>query len=71
MLDIFELGLKHGLKLLERLRLQFSYLNEHKFGHIFKDTINPISSCGFESKASDHYILRYKIYTDLRLYIYI
>ena len=55
------------LKQLKRLRLQFSYLNEHKFRHIFKDTINPISSCAFDSKTADHYILRCKIYTDLRL----
>ena len=37
-----------GLKLLTRLRLSFSHLNEHKFQHNFKDTFNPICSCGFE-----------------------
>ena len=26
-----------GVKLLTRLRIQFSHLNEHKFGHNFKD----------------------------------
>ena len=31
-----------GLKLLERLRLNFSHLNEHKFRHNFKDIINPM-----------------------------
>ena len=56
-----------GLKLLTRLRLNFSHLNEHKFRHNFKDTINPICSCVFESETADHYRLRCKLYTDLRL----
>ena len=56
-----------GLKLLTRLRLNFSHLNEHKFLHNFKDTINPMCSCGFEPETTDHYLLRCKLYTDLRL----
>ena len=56
-----------GLKLLTRLRLNFIHLNEHKFRHHFKDTINPMCSCGFEPETSDHYLLRYKLYTNLRL----
>ena len=30
------------LKLLTRLRLNFSHLNEHKFRHGFKDTVDPM-----------------------------
>ena len=30
-----------GAKLLTRLRLDFSHLNEPKFRHGFKDTLNP------------------------------
>ena len=56
-----------GLKLLTRLRLNFSHLNEHKFQHNFKDTINPMCSCGFEPETTDHYLLRCKLYTDPRL----
>ena len=56
-----------GLKLLTRLRLNFSHLNEHKFRLNFKDTINPMCSCGFEPENTDHYLLRSKLYTDLRL----
>lgn len=37
-----------GLKLLALLRLNLSCLNEHKFRHNFKGTINPMCSCGFE-----------------------
>ena len=56
-----------GLKLLTRLRLNFSHLNERKLRHNFKDTINPMCSCGFEPESTDHYLLRCKLYTDLRL----
>ena len=56
-----------GLKLLTRLILNFSHLNEHKLRHNFKDTINPMCSCGFEPESKDHYLLRCKLYTDLRL----
>ena len=41
------------LKLLARLRLNFNHLNEHKFRHNFKDTINPMCSCGFEPETID------------------
>ena len=56
-----------GLKLQTRLRLTFSHLNEHKFQHNFMDTINPIRSCGFATETTNHYLLRCKLYTDLRL----
>ena len=56
-----------GLKLLTRLRLNFSHLNEHKFRHSFKDTINPMCSCSFEPETADHYLLCCKQYTALRL----
>ena len=56
-----------GLKLLTRLRLNFSHLNEHKSRHNFKDTINPMCSCSFEPETTDHYLLRCKLYIDLRL----
>ena len=49
------------------LRLNFSHLNEHKFRHNFKNTINPMCSCAFEPETTDHYLLRFKLYTDLRL----
>ena len=56
-----------GLKLLTRLRLNFSHLNEHKFRHNFKGTINPMRSSGFEPETTDHYLLSCKLYTELRL----
>ena len=47
-----------GVKLLTRLRLQFSHLNEHKFRHGFNDTLNPICACGNEIETTEHFFLR-------------
>ena len=44
-----------GVKLLTRLRLQFSHLNEHKFRHGFNDTLNPICACGNEIETTEHF----------------
>ena len=46
-----------GLKLLTRLRLNFSYLIEHKFKYRFRDTASPRCSCGAVIETTDHYLL--------------
>ena len=35
-----------GVKLLSRLRLKFSNLNEHKFRHNFEDAASPMCNYG-------------------------
>ena len=57
----------NGLKLLTRLRLNFSHLNEYKFRHNFNDTINPMCSCGKEPETTLHYLLRCNFYSIYRL----
>ena len=47
-----------GVKLLSRLRLKFSNLNEHKFRHNFKDALSPMCDCGSENETTDHFFLR-------------
>ena len=47
-----------GVKLLTKLRLQFSHLNEHKFRHNFKDCVSPICDCGAETETTSHFFLR-------------
>ena len=57
----------NGIKLLERLRLHFSHLNEHKFWHNFRATIDPMCSCSLEPETTLHYPLRScNFYSDLR-----
>ena len=46
-----------GVKLLSRLRLKFSRLNEHKFCHNFKDALSPMRDCGSETETTDHFFL--------------
>ena len=46
-----------GVKLLSRLRLKFSHLNEHKFRHNFKDALSPMCDCGSETETTDHVFL--------------
>ena len=44
-----------GLKLLTRLRLGCSHLNEHKLRHNFQDCLNPLCSCSLEIEDTIHY----------------
>ena len=54
--SVFEVHDINGVKLLTRLRLNFSHLNEHKFRQKFYDTINPMCSCGKEPGTTLHYL---------------
>ena len=46
------------MKLLARLRLQFTHLNEHKFRHGFNDTVNPMCPCRTDVETTEHFLLR-------------
>ena len=46
-----------GLKLLTRLRLGFSHLNEHRCRHNFQDCLNPLCTCSLETEDTIHYLL--------------
>ena len=59
-----------GVKLLTRLRLQFSHLNEHKFRHGFEDTINTMCACGSEVETTEHFLLRCHLYSPQRLELF-
>ena len=55
-----------GIKLLTRLRLNFSHLNEHKFRHNFRDTLNPLCKCGGGIETTSHFFLRCHLYAPQR-----
>ena len=55
-----------GFKLLNKVRLGFGHLREHKFRHNFADTVNPLCSCVLESESTDHFFLRCKNYVSFR-----
>ena len=56
--SIFNIYDPQGSKLLNRLRLGFSHLREHKFRHNFADTVNPLYSCAVKTKSTDYFFLR-------------
>ena len=56
-----------GIKLLTRLRLDFSHLREHKFRHNFRDTLNPMCNCSLEPENTSHFLLHCYNYENLRL----
>ena len=56
-----------GLKLLTRLRLGLSHLNEHKFRHNFHDCLNPLCSCSLEIENTSHYLLHCHHFSNRRI----
>ena len=64
--SVFSIRDAKGLKLLTRLRLGLSHLNEHKFNHNFRDTLNPLCSCSLETESVGHYFLRCHYYNRIR-----
>ena len=59
-----------GVKLLTRLRLRFSHLNEHRFRHGFSDTINHMCACRTETETTEHFLLRCQFYSTQRLELF-
>ena len=54
------------LKLLTRLRLRVSHLNENRFNHNFKDCINPHCSCSLEVESTSHFFLHCHNFVNIR-----
>ena len=55
-----------GLKLLTRLSVCFSHLQECKCKHNFNDTLNPRCFCSIETESITHYSLRCHFYNEIR-----
>ena len=62
--SLFAIHRSVGIKLLSRLRLKFSHLNEHKFCHNFKDAPSPMCDCGSETETTDSFFLRCLIFAE-------
>ena len=56
----------NGLKLLTRLRIGLSHLNEHKFNHNFKECVNPSCSWSLQVESVSHFFLHWHYFTDIR-----
>ena len=64
--SIFDIYNPYGIKLLTRLRLGLSHLNEHKFKHGFYDTINFLRICGGDTESINHFFLHCPEYCEAR-----
>ena len=53
------------IKFLNRLRVDFSHLNEHKFRHNFANTLDPFCSCSLETENLAHFFLRCRNYNNI------
>ena len=65
--NIYSIFDTEGLKLLTRLRLGFTHLNEHKFRHNFQDCLNPLCSCSLEIEDTSHYLLHCHHFSNHRI----
>ena len=54
-----------GVKMLTRLRVKFSPLNEHRFRHNF-ECLSPVCICGAAMKDTEHYLLHCPQFCTLR-----
>ena len=59
----------YGIKLLTRLKLNFSHLNEHKFRQNCNDTINLMCNCGAATETTIHYLFRCRLYSVQRAWL--
>ena len=55
-----------GLKLLSRLRIGVSHLNQHKLNHNFPDWLNPLCSCSLEVNSVSHFFLHCHYFLKIR-----
>ena len=58
-----------GVKLLTRLRVNFSSLNEHRFRHNFGCS-SPICICGAALEDTEHYLLHCPQFNSLRHHLF-
>ena len=56
-----------GIKLLNRLRVNLSHLNEYKFRHNFVDILNHLCSCSLETERTVQVFLYCGNYTDIHI----
>ena len=63
---VFNIFDPQGLKLLTRLRLGFSHLNEHRFRHNIENCVNPLCFCVSETENTSHYLLHCHYFTQHR-----
>ena len=66
--SIFRVSNNKGVVLLNRLRVGFSHLREHKFRHNFADTLDPFCNCRTNSiETTKHFLMHCSDHSNARL----
>ena len=69
--SVFRVSDNNGVVLLNRLRLGFSHLREHKFRHNFADTVDPFCNCRSNSlETTQHFLMHCSDYSNDRLVMF-
>ena len=62
----FGINEKFGIKLLTKIRVEFSDLRDDRYNHNF-NCISSICACGLEDESSSHFFIRCPRYQSIRL----
>ena len=69
--SVFNVADSKGVVFLNRLRVGFSHLREHKFRHNFADTFDPICNCRTNSlETTEHFLMYCSDYSNERLVMF-
>ena len=69
--SVFRVNDSRGVVLLNRLRVGFSHLREHKFRHNFADTVDPFCNCRNNSiETTQHFLMHCSDYSNDRLVMF-
>ena len=60
--SLFSIHDPQGVKLLSRLRLNFSHLNKHKFRNNLQECVSAMCGCGLEIESTQHFFFRCHFY---------
>ena len=64
--SVYNICNPNGLKLLTRLRLALSHLNEHRFNHNFGNCINTLCTCSLEVDSAPRFFMYWHYYDSIR-----
>ena len=63
---VYDINNPPGVRLLTRLRLGLSHLNEHRFNDNFEGCINSLCTCTLEVESTTHFFLHCHYYNNIR-----
>ena len=62
---IYDINNPPAVRLLTKLRLGLSHLNEHRFNHGFESCIKPLCACTLKFESTTHFFLHCHYYNNI------